>query len=1021
MDSTNSRSLDTLTIEELCTLARDASQASALDEYLGEDYRRALRDALSGSARGTARRTAGTVILLHGILGSQIGKVNRSREWDIVWLNPLAIRDGNMSRLKLAAGASKYGARGLIPMFYALLWARLKYWYGFTVKEFAYDWRLSVAESAEDLVDMIGNETSGPVYLVAHSMGGLVARAALPSLDARVERVIQLATPNYGSFSPVLTFRGQNEFINRILALDDSVSLTDQISKVVSTFQGLYELMPAPERFSAVNLFDPQVWPASPAVNPEVLARAKLAIESLPAPDPRIALIAGTNQPTITGMSRDSGTGEFLYTTTPAGDGTVPLQFARFDPSANIDTYLAEVTHNGIVQNGNVSAAIDELIRTGQTSLLPRDTGDAARRKDVPRLLDVSGAMNPYEGRRGDRISLADTRRAQREVLGPVQTTTAGPADGAAAVGRRDDGDGCDQGFKGVVVSRRRRRLRVILAQGDITRVAAHAHVIGVFEEVTPSGPAMAYDGLLGGALSDLFARRMFGGSCGRVYLLPTYKTPVPSELLAFAGLGSFPEFRPDVAQDVAKQVVLSLLRARAHELATVIFGGSFGDVRRNLIPLLRGFIAGLKEADRDCEFQRIILCERDPEKFRLLKDELYSLASSSLFDDVEVEFDIVEVPADRAARDSRAVAGVRPPQQMPVYLFSELTAPTSDSAEGVYRHDLSILAPSSGTTVPRFPHSIPKRELDLLLRETESGAPRDLKDFGDRLTSLVLPDELREALGNMISSTAIELVHDTLASRIPWEALRFGADCPAVLNGLTRKYRKQSTRSAAMFSDTQRQRPILSVLLVYNPTEDLDGAEKEGDRLLQIAARSGGKLVVDCLHGREATRDRVLARLAQDGIDFLHYAGHAGFEAGNPAQSGIVCAGGEVLSGRDLESLGSHLPPVIILNACQSGRVRRAGRRNVEPEFASASAAEAILNAGIMCFIATYWPVSDSGADIFAKVFYEQLLAGLKNAATPVPMGQAVLVARQALKEKNEDDWANYMLYGNADFVVKS
>jgi hypothetical protein len=34
--------------------------------------------------------------------------------------------------------------------------------------------------------------------------------------------------------------------------------------------------------------------------------------------------------------------------------------------------------------------------------------------------------------------------------------------------------------------------------------------------------------------------------------------------------------------------------------------------------------------------------------------------------------------------------------------------------------------------------------------------------------------------------------------------------------------------------------------------------------------------------------------------------------------------------------------------------------------------------------------------------------------------MGEAVLAARQALQRAGEKDWANYMLYGNPDFVLK-
>jgi pimeloyl-ACP methyl ester carboxylesterase len=310
-------------------------------------------------------------------------------------------------------------------MFYSLLWARLKYWHGFNLVEFAYDWRVSIEDSAAELVSFLEEETSGPVSLVAHSMGGLVARAALPLLgggetNGRLERVVQLATPNYGSFMPVLTLRGQNKWINQVLAIDGHNSLDDLISGVLSTFEGLCELMPAPSRFSAMDLFDRATWPADPAVDGAVLAKAKQVIDSLPQPDDRFVLIAGANQATVTSISRDPDSGEFVPCQTFEGDGTVPLALARFDASLNVPTYLANVTHSGIVADGKVADALNDLLTTDETKRLDVDTPAAARRRESPRPLDVRSARDPFQGRRGDALLPAEKHRALREVLGPL-------------------------------------------------------------------------------------------------------------------------------------------------------------------------------------------------------------------------------------------------------------------------------------------------------------------------------------------------------------------------------------------------------------------------------------------------------------------------------------------------------------------------------------------------------------------------------------------------------------------------
>lgn len=1026
MELSKSLSLDSRTVDEVCELARDSSAAPELEEYLGDDQYQQLREVVQGDSRSTARGAPGTIILLHGIMGSQIGKALRG-EWDIVWMNPLAVRDGNFSLLKLGSGTSRYGARGLLPMFYALLWARLKYWYRYNIVEFAYDWRVGIRESGDKLVKFIDQKTTGPVYIVAHSMGGLVARAALPTMSNRVERIVQLASPNYGSFSPVVTMRGQNEFVNKILAFDGSTTVTKLISETVSTFQGLYEMIPAPSRFSTFNLFDSGLWPASPTINTAALLQAKSAIEQLPGPDKRFVLIAGNNQETVTGMTVDPS-GEFRFTTTTAGDGTVPLDFARFDAAAQVPTYLADVTHNGIIADGPVSAAVDDIIRTGATTRFPRDTG-AQRSVSGGRPLDLKRALDPLGGRSASSIPPAEVRAIQREVLGPLKSnvTLAVPPVGLLQAGPLPTGplapigDGGDQGiqaqFKSVVVSRRRRRVRFALAKGDITQVPAHAHVLGVFEGVKPSGPALAFDKLLGGALSDLTERQMFSGARGKVFFLPTYKTAVPGDLLTIAGLGSFADFKPEVVADVTQQVVKSLLSVRVNELATVIFGGSFGDVKKSLEAALKGLIKGLDEFDRNYEFQRIIICENDDQKFAAMQEELYRLASSPIFDGTDVEFDVLPVEERIAPRGVSQLA-----VEQAIYVISHLSEEANNTIP-TYRHEVSVLSP--GTSI--LPRTIffPKEKLDLLIRLVQQGAPGNVDDFGKKLADLVLPPEVISEFKDVIGERGMQLLHDPLSTRIPWEAVKFDDVWPALARGLCRKY-QGGGQPVAMFSQSQQQSRRLRILLVYNPTEDLGGAEKEGERIRKVAGKWSGQMEVAPLHGPEATHEAILAELQKANYDILHYAGHAAFDADNPDQSGLRCSGGKILSGRNLTALGAQLPPVIVLNACQSGRVRNLVPTQVgstpnptEPESSAASVAGAILKTGIKCFVATYWPVSDAGADIFADKFYDSILQGCQT-GKQTSVGDAMLSARQELKAKGENDWANYMLYGDPGFLVK-
>jgi pimeloyl-ACP methyl ester carboxylesterase len=74
-----------------------------------------------------------------------------------------------------------------------------------TPTNFHYDWRKPLSASSERLRDLLlglAQEARGPVHVIAHSMGGLMARIALqrhPELWNVVGRIVFVGTPHYGS------------------------------------------------------------------------------------------------------------------------------------------------------------------------------------------------------------------------------------------------------------------------------------------------------------------------------------------------------------------------------------------------------------------------------------------------------------------------------------------------------------------------------------------------------------------------------------------------------------------------------------------------------------------------------------------------------------------------------------------------------------------------------------------------------------------------------------------------------
>lgn len=342
-------------------------QRQELAAYFGEaEYLDLVR--LARKAQRVAIQEAlPHVVVVPGILGSQLG-IARPRPLpnDILWLDPIDIQVGRLALLGLDAGAP------IIPLgvvLYAHLKLRLRLRAaGFGVTLHDYDWRLGIEESGASLAERLCRHPAGRLAIVAHSMGGLVSRAALalPGTQ-RVERAILLGTPNLGSFAPVQALRGTYAVVRKIARLNAATTAERLSEEVFNSFPSLYQMVPVARSDGAGDLLDSAAWPDSgPSPRAALLRRARRFRAALPPADGRFAAIAGVGQETVTSASR--GQQGFTYTITRRGDGTVPADSAALAGAMN---YFTVTAHSELTRDARVAAAIVDLLRKGSTRRLP--------------------------------------------------------------------------------------------------------------------------------------------------------------------------------------------------------------------------------------------------------------------------------------------------------------------------------------------------------------------------------------------------------------------------------------------------------------------------------------------------------------------------------------------------------------------------------------------------------------------------------------------------------------------------
>lgn len=213
------------------------------------------------------------------------------------------------------------------------------------VLAFYYDWRRPMAHAADALADQIRRllaETGSPkVDIIAHSFGGLVARACLQkhNLAGEVEWLITLGTPHKGMFK---TFEAISSRGTDILTFSAA-----EVRDTARDFPSAYELLPNDpgDGLYSVNgnAGDPYVdtsWCQDQRMQ-TLLSDAQNAVQTLlPTTLPvKTCFVYGTRLETGT-KARSDGAGNLTFDRTEDGDTTVSRVSASGQGLDGADTVL---------------------------------------------------------------------------------------------------------------------------------------------------------------------------------------------------------------------------------------------------------------------------------------------------------------------------------------------------------------------------------------------------------------------------------------------------------------------------------------------------------------------------------------------------------------------------------------------------------------------------------------------------------------------------------------------------------
>jgi len=359
MPETSLPSIGDLHDDQIVALLRSGAHAALLIAYFGEpEYRELSQLAKLALTRRNPRGRR--VFVLPGIMGSRLGLVAR-RSYSLLWLHPTALANGELAQLAIP-GPRTLRAVGVMLPGYLKMRLRLEI-AGFRPLFCPFDWRLDIERLARAFMQTIERSGERKALVVGHSMGGLIARAALAHDEKRrIAKLIQLGAPNDGSFAPLQALRAVYPTVRKIAALDRMHTAEQLARSVYHTLPGIYQMLPSCEP----DLFDPQQWPDDElAPDARLLARACKVRERLPESDGRCSVVVGVGQETI--VSATTGERGFEYEYRAEGDGTVPLARARWADAA---TWFVNENHGALTQNDTVLAAVADILKSGDTRRL---------------------------------------------------------------------------------------------------------------------------------------------------------------------------------------------------------------------------------------------------------------------------------------------------------------------------------------------------------------------------------------------------------------------------------------------------------------------------------------------------------------------------------------------------------------------------------------------------------------------------------------------------------------------------
>ncbi|GAA6136531.1 hypothetical protein NBRC116583_02780 [Arenicella sp. 4NH20-0111] len=994
---------------------------------------RSIRDGSNSAVRGKLSLTRDpnkpAMFLLPGIMGSYL----KHKEEEI-WIDISSIAVGELK--KLSIDAQDVSADGPVRLSYG---KAIKY-FGkiYNVIDQSFDWRLPITDSSrvfaealkKEIQDQIDSNKRQPIYILAHSMGGLVARGVgivdkeLWTTLLNYEpgfRFVMLGTPNGGSHSIVKVLTGYHKLVNRLAFLDFTQSKKEVIN-LVGQFPGLVNLLPDTENsewFSdthwaslkqAASKNKAFVIPSSN--NLDITKDFYRQLKDVPLFVNGIAksiYIAGKAKETPISVQVNEKN-KLTFITTPEGDSAVPWKSGIPD---DIPVWYVDEPHGNLAACKEYFPAFKEIFETGFTSQL--SSTPLGERRDASHTTDSTN----YDE---DEVYFIPTEEDLSSIFGASHAVNARPSSLSTHV-----------------------NVRVV--HGNLKFVNG-VMCVGHYEGDTVVGAESALDECLDGQLTlsrDLGTypgkrntARYFENStdndhgllnCGLVIGLGTVGSLSPGALKhTFAnGLVQLLENHHRIST-LASPNFSSTESAAQQKLrvSTLIIGSSGGGV--SVRASLEALLAGLLLAN-----ERVKNAHNNSDTSYELVPQITSLDFVELYRDTAIKAqhaisDLVERTQSFKKYFSVGElgdigAGWERPfqrsdydwwQRMDISKLQQCDSSGSGTNSFLYK----IVSNRSGAS--EFKQSYQSNVVESMISQAINRGNHN-HSISNTLFEVLLPSELKDF---SFDDRDLMLVLDSNTAHIPWELMddkeNLDIQPVAVRSGLIRQLSDPENQITPRYA----LEDIITIvgdprLDLHSDFVPLGGAKREAQLVTKLFKNANFK----CVESINEDGIDVISKVVNTNAKVLHLAGHGVYSEWDEQLgeekivSGMVLNDGCYLNA-DLLSGRRMIPELVFINCCHLGKIGSNSElaQPKQPHLLAASISRELINMGVKAIVAAGWSVDDRMAEVFSEVFYTEML---ENKAT---FGEAIKAARRATYEFNplDNTWGAYQCYGDPSYQLR-